>query len=108
MCRGKSFNALDSLKIENTRQCGKMHPAERAEDMPMMIFIFAPDVGRGFPMWQILENNTLRRCTACGHIVCTAGHDKAQVFPAEWNFCPHCGKKMQEEEEDEKDDIQCV
>lgn len=46
-------------------------------------------------MWIILENKKLRMCSRCGHTVCTSGTDKAQVFPADWRFCPHCGAKME-------------
>ena len=40
--------------------------------------------------WIQCENRHILMCSTCGRTVYTAGN-KAQTFPATYNFCPHCG-----------------
>jgi len=47
--------------------------------------------------WIECENGNLLMCSECGHMTDIRQEDKAMIHPAEFNFCPHCGKSMKKE-----------
>lgn len=48
--------------------------------------------------WVIEPDATIMHCNSCGW-----AYEYYAGLEEEWNFCPHCGAKMDQEESDEAD-----